>query len=107
MLSDAPLQARRDGSWTDELIEALAATGAVDSVDFKAHYPGRSSIAPDGALSRHIVAGYPDAWLEDPGVESPETAAPLPASTQRSPSAPRSTENPDIEALPFPRALST
>ncbi len=86
----APVQARLESyptlrfkldatsSWTDELIEVLAATGAVDSVDFKAHYHGTVvDTTPDGALYRRVVAGFPDAWLEDPDVESEETAAAL------------------------------
>lgn len=32
--------------WDDELIAAVAATGAVDSVDFKGAYEGRSSTSP-------------------------------------------------------------
>ena len=42
--------------WSDELIAELAATGAVDSVDFKGQYHGTSvDTVPDAALYRRIV----------------------------------------------------
>src|SRR6478609_12036541 len=63
--------------WTEELIEELAATGAVDSVDFKGQYRGTSvDTVPDPALYRRVVEGLPDAWLEDPAL-TPETEAVL------------------------------
>jgi hypothetical protein len=59
--------------WTEELIEELAATGAVDSVDFKGQYRGTSvDTVPDAALYRRVVDGLPEAWLEDPAL-TPET----------------------------------
>ena len=69
------LDARPD--WSEELIAELAATGAVDSVDFKGQYHGTSvDTVPDAALYRRIVTGLPDAWLEDPAL-TPETLAVL------------------------------
>jgi len=66
-----------NGEWTDELIEELAATGAVDSVDFKGQYRGTVVDAPpDAALYRRVAEGLPDAWLEDPGLTE-ETEAVL------------------------------
>ncbi|MSO94744.1 MAG: hypothetical protein EXQ81_02990 [Thermoleophilia bacterium] len=59
--------------WSDELIAELAATGAVDTVDFKGQYRGTGvDTAPDAGLIRRIAAGLPDAWLEDPAL-TPET----------------------------------
>ncbi len=59
--------------WTDALISELAATGAVDSVDFKGQYHGTSvDTVPDADLYRRVVEGLPDAWLEDPAL-TPET----------------------------------
>jgi hypothetical protein len=59
--------------WSDELIAELAATGAVDSVDFKGQYRGtKVDTVPDPALYRRVVDGLPDAWLEDPAL-TPET----------------------------------
>jgi hypothetical protein len=63
--------------WSGELIAELAATGAVDSVDFKGQYRGTSvDTVPDAALYRRVVEGLPDAWLEDPAL-TPETEAVL------------------------------
>jgi hypothetical protein len=90
-------------SWTEELIEALAATGAVDSVDFKAHYHGTVvDTTPDGALYRRVVEGFPGAWLEDPDLESEETAAALADAHDRITWDAPIHGIADIEALPFP-----
>jgi L-alanine-DL-glutamate epimerase-like enolase superfamily enzyme len=53
--------------WDDELIAAVAATGAVDSVDFKGAYEGTIVDQPaDPDLYRAVVEAFPDAWIEDP-----------------------------------------
>jgi len=63
--------------WSEALIAELAATGAVDSIDFKGQYRGTSvDTVPDAALYRRVVDGLPDAWLEDPAL-TPETEAVL------------------------------
>src|SRR5581483_10237323 len=65
-------------SWTPELIAELVAARAVDSVDFKALYRGTVvDQPPDPVLYRRVVDAFPDAWLEDPDVETAETAAVL------------------------------
>ncbi len=65
-------------SWTPELIAALAGSGAVDSIDFKALYHGTIvDQAPDPVLYERVVAAFPDAWLEDPDVVTDGTAAAL------------------------------
>jgi hypothetical protein len=94
--------------WTDELVAALAATGAVDSVDFKAHYRNTPvDTEPDGALYRRVVAGFPDAWLEDPDVITPETAAALSGAHDRITWDAPIHSIADIEALPFaPRMVN-
>jgi L-alanine-DL-glutamate epimerase-like enolase superfamily enzyme len=62
-----------NAEWSDALIEKLAATGAVDSVDLKGQYKGTVVDTPaDPDLYRRIAEGLPDAWLEDPGL-TPET----------------------------------
>jgi L-alanine-DL-glutamate epimerase-like enolase superfamily enzyme len=62
-------------SWTPELIEALVATGAVDSVDFKSLYHGTIvDQPPDPVLYQRVVEAFPDAWIEDPDVETQSTA---------------------------------
>jgi L-alanine-DL-glutamate epimerase-like enolase superfamily enzyme len=90
-------------SWTPELIAALVATGAVDSVDFKSLYTGTIvDQPPDPVLYRRVVDAFPNAWIEDPDVVTPETAAVLePHHDRITWDAPiHSIE--DIEALPFP-----
>jgi L-alanine-DL-glutamate epimerase-like enolase superfamily enzyme len=89
-------------SWDDELIAALLATGAVDSVDFKGFYKGTVVDQPaDPALYERVVRAFPEAWIEDPALTE-ETDAVLAAHRDRfSWDAPiHSIE--DIEALPYP-----
>lgn len=70
-------------SWDEPLIAELAASGAVDSVDFKAYYTGTVvDQAPDPVLYRHVVEALPDAWIEDPAL-TPETEAVLAAHRER------------------------
>jgi hypothetical protein len=65
-------------SWTPELFETLVSTRAVDSIDFKALYRGTVvDQAPDPILYRRVVEAFPEAWLEDPDVVDPDTAAVL------------------------------
>jgi L-alanine-DL-glutamate epimerase-like enolase superfamily enzyme len=54
-------------TWSPELIDAIAATGTVDTIDFKGHYELEVK-HPDrlGPLYDQIVAAFPDAYLEDP-----------------------------------------
>jgi L-alanine-DL-glutamate epimerase-like enolase superfamily enzyme len=89
-------------SWDDELIAALVATGAVDSVDFKGFYKGTVVDQPaDPALYERVVKAFPEAWIEDPALTE-ETEPVLAAHRERfSWDAPiHSIE--DIEALPYP-----
>ncbi len=56
-----------DWRWTPELIDALAATGTVDIVDFKGRYG--MDVEDEAALARmyrHVLERFPDALLEDP-----------------------------------------
>jgi hypothetical protein len=56
-------------AWDDALIDELAATGAVDSVDFKAYYDGLPiDTTADAHLYRQVTDGLPHAWLEDPAL---------------------------------------
>jgi L-alanine-DL-glutamate epimerase-like enolase superfamily enzyme len=95
-------------SWDDALIGALAGTGAVDSVDFKAHYRGTAvDSPPDAALYARVVAAFPGAWLEDPDVVSPDTAAALAGVHDRITWDAPIHSIADIEALPFaPRMVN-
>jgi hypothetical protein len=95
-------------SWTPELIEALVATGAVDSVDFKSLYRGTVvDQPPDPVLYERVVNAFPDAWIEDPDVETPGTAAVLEAHHDRITWDAPIHSIADIEALPFaPRMVN-
>jgi L-alanine-DL-glutamate epimerase-like enolase superfamily enzyme len=58
--------------WDDDLIAALVATRAVDSIDFKGAYKGTPvDVATDPGLYRRIAEAFPGAWLEDPDLEPP------------------------------------
>jgi hypothetical protein len=90
-------------NWTAELVEELAATGAIDSIDFKGLYSGTPvDVKTDPNLYRMVAEGLPEAWLEDPDLSVPEADAVLEPHRDRITwDAPiHSVE--DIEALPFP-----
>ena len=89
-------------SWDQKLIAELAATGAVDSVDFKGLYHGSIVDQPaDPVLYRRVVEAFPQAWIEDPAL-TPETDAVLAAHRDRfSWDAPIHSIA-DIESLPYP-----
>ena len=90
-------------SWTPQLFEQLAATGAVDSIDFKGMYRGTVvDQGPDPVLYRRVVETFPDAWLEDPDLSTPETAHVLAAEHHRITWDAPIHSIADIEALPFP-----
>jgi len=88
--------------WTDDLVTELAATGAVDSIDFKGHYRGTVvDTPPDAPLYARVASGLPEAWLEDPAL-TPETEAVLEPHRHRVTwdAVIHSVE--DIESLPWP-----
>jgi L-alanine-DL-glutamate epimerase-like enolase superfamily enzyme len=95
-------------SWTPELIDALVATGAVDSVDFKSLYRGTVVDQPaDPVLYARVVKAFPNAWIEDPDVVTPETAAVLADHHDRITWDAGIHSIADIEALPFaPRMVN-
>jgi hypothetical protein len=70
--------------WSDELIAELVATDAVDSIDFKGAYKGTVVDNPaDPELYRRIAEAFPDAWLEDPDLETEEARRALLAHQDR------------------------
>jgi hypothetical protein len=95
-------------SWTPELIDALLATNAVDSVDFKSLYRGTIvDQPPDPVLYERVVHAFPDAWIEDPDLVTPETAAVLATEHHRITWDAPIHSIADIEALPFaPRMVN-
>ena len=54
-------------TWAPALVDEVAATGAVDTIDFKGQY-GFEVKDPEalGALYDHVLAAFPNAYLEDP-----------------------------------------
>ena len=95
-------------SWTDELIADLVATGAVDSVDLKGLYHGTIvDQPPDPALYRRVIDAFPDAWIEDPDIVTPATAAVLADHHDRITWDALIHSIADIESLPFaPRMVN-
>ncbi|HWC87363.1 MAG TPA: hypothetical protein VG388_12555 [Solirubrobacteraceae bacterium] len=95
-------------SWDSELIAALVATGAVDSVDFKSFYQGTIVDQPtDPLLYRRVLDAFPDAWLEDPDVVDPAAAAVLAPHHDRITWDAPIHSIADIESLPFaPRMVN-
>jgi L-alanine-DL-glutamate epimerase-like enolase superfamily enzyme len=90
-------------SWTPELIAALVATEAVDSVDFKSLYRGTVvDQPPDPMLYQRVVEALPNAWIEDPDIVTSETAAVLSDHHDRITWDAPIHSIADIEALPFP-----
>ena len=61
-----------DPVWDEELISALAATGAVDVIDFKGAYKGTIvDVDTVPEIYRRCAEAFPDAWLEDPDLTDP------------------------------------
>lgn len=93
--------------WTDEVIERLASSGAVDSLDFKGYYSGTIvDVETDPALYGRLIEAFPDAWLEDPDVD--EATRPIldPVSARITWDAPIHSVA-DIEAAPWkPRMVN-
>jgi hypothetical protein len=87
--------------WDDELIAALAETGAVDSLDLKGFYKDTPvDVETDPELYAKLIAAFPEAWLEDPDVT--EETKPLldPVSERVTWDAPIHSIA-DIEAMPW------
>ena len=89
-------------TWDDDLCRALAATGAVDSVDFKGLYVGTIvDQEPDPALYHRVAEIFPDAWLEDPRL-NPQTSEALAGAEDRITWDANIHSFADVEGLPFP-----
>jgi hypothetical protein len=65
-----------EATWAPELVDEVAATGAVDTVDFKGQYgfevEDREAL---GALYDQVLAAFPDAYLEGPARPARDRAA--------------------------------
>ena len=94
-------------AWDLAICEDLAATGAVDIVDFKGHY-GMEIEDPEAlaTMYRHVIATFPDALLED-AHDLPEIAELMaPHAGRVSYDAPIHTID-DLAAVPFsPRTIN-
>jgi hypothetical protein len=87
--------------WDDELIAALAATGAVDSLDLKGFYKGTPvDVVTDPELYAKLIEAFPDAWLEDPDVTDETKPLLDPVSERVTWDAPIHSVA-DIEAMPW------
>ena len=88
--------------WSDELIAELVRTGAVDSVDLKGFYAGTVvDQPPDPDLYRRVAEAFPDAWIEDPGLNDATRPVLEPHSDRFTWDAPIHSIA-DIEALAYP-----
>ena len=72
-----------EATWAPALVDEVAATGAVDTIDFKGQY-GLEVKDPEalGALYDRVLASFPDAYLEDPH-DLPEIAQRLSGHLER------------------------
>ncbi|HEX5610132.1 MAG TPA: hypothetical protein VFX45_08580 [Solirubrobacterales bacterium] len=87
--------------WDDELIAALVATGAVDSLDLKGFYKGTPvDVETDPELYAKLIEAFPDAWLEDPDVTDETRPLLDPVSNRVTWDAPIHSIA-DIEAMPW------
>ena len=96
-------------SWDDDLLDVLAATGAVDVLDLKGAYVDTPvDVETDPDLYRRVAEKFPDAWIEDPDLGVPEAAEALrPYRDRITWDAPIHSVG-DVQALPFaPTALNS
>jgi hypothetical protein len=95
-----------DRDWSGERIDSLAATGHVDTLDFKGIFRGEFGVPPHPELYARLADAFPDAWLEDPAL-TPESTAALESARDRITWDAAIHEWSDVEALPFaPRTLN-
>jgi hypothetical protein len=87
--------------WSDGLIEELAATDAIVTVDLKAYYSHENDAPPDAGLYRRVAEGFPKAWIEDPAL-TPETDPVLAPYRDRITWDAPIHSVAEVEALPFP-----
>jgi hypothetical protein len=95
-------------AWNQALIEELAATDAVTIIDLKGQYPPQApiSLAPEPGLYERLAVGFPEAWLEDPGLTPATQAVLRPHQDRITWDLPVRTPQ-DIEQLPIPpRAIN-
>ena len=88
--------------WDEALIAEIAATGSVRVLDFKAHYGGTLvDNPPDRAVYAAALTAFPDAIVEDAGIDDHTGALVRAAAARLSWDAPIHSWA-DVEALPLP-----
>jgi hypothetical protein len=94
--------------WDEDLLAALAATGAVESIDFKGAYKGTVvDVETVPELYRRCAEVFPQAWLEDPDLTDPGADEALRPHRDRITWDAPIHGVADIEALPFePRTIN-
>ena len=91
--------------WSDEVLERLHETGAVDSLDFKGLYEGTEVDTPaDPEFYARVLAAIHDVWIEDPKLTPEIDEILLPYRDRVSWDA-NIHSVADIDALPFPPAM--
>ena len=87
--------------WDDATIDRLAERRCVDTADFKGVFRGTFGQPPNPPLYRRIAEAFPDAWLEDPGLDDETDEVLRPHRERVTWDAPIHSVA-DAEALPFP-----
>ena len=98
---DARFKLDPDPDWGDETIDRLAELDRVDTADFKGVYRGSFGQPPNPELYRRIAEAFPQAWLEDPGLDDATDEVLRPHRDRITWDAPIHSVA-DAEALPFP-----
>ncbi len=95
-------------AWGDRLVDELAELNALDTVDFKGFAPDLNEGCPaDPVLYRQVAEVFPNVWMEDPNLATPEADAALAPYRDRITWDAPIGSIADIEALPFaPRMLN-
>ncbi len=89
--------------WDAPLVAQLADLGAVDTLDLKGAYRGTIVDNPgDPVLYRLVAEAFPQAWIEDPDLSSPETQGALAEHHDRITWDAVIHSVGDVESLPFP-----
>ncbi|MDO8189159.1 hypothetical protein Q5424_10280 [Conexibacter sp. JD483] len=94
-----------EASWSPQLVDTVAATGMVDTIDFKGHY-GMEVRDPAAlaALYERVLAAFPEALLEDPH-DLPELAPVLRAHADRVSYDAPVTDAAALDATPLPARI--
>ncbi len=90
-----------DRQWSEDFIDRLAELACVDTADFKGVFRGSFGQPPDARLYRRIAEAFPEAWLEDPGLNEETDEVLRPYRDRITWDAPIHSAA-DAEALPFP-----